>query len=521
MEAGDDYVRYNDPAAEASLFANQPAQGAASGYVAGGDAKAEKKNRAPCLGCVWVAFILTVAGVSAHRHLLPKILPGAHAHHVPPTPTSSCVLPPAGRPGETVINVVGGECLHGFTSPRCLHPMCGQVTMATKYVPNAVAFAKTQGWVGTAGTCASKGFTVKGACQALPPSLTPGYTSHTLTSTLFTKPVAPTPPGMTVISVVGGHAEPRFVETCGQVTLATKYVPNAVAFAKGKGWFATAGTCFAQGFAVPGAGSQVPGAKPGGDSPKGPSTMALPPSLTGYLKHALTATLYTRWPCGQYSCAGGGGVPAPPAPPRGAQTVINVIGGGTCGQVTMATAYVPKAVAFAKAHGWVGAAGTCASQGFTENAGANNQPKSKALPISLTGYIGHPLTAALYTKPSPSCGGTVPSTGYTCFKDGASFAKALNAPAKAGDKLALICPAATPCTINGTHLGSGAPVDCPNPSCPGLGNGIATVIMENVVIENNYNPLTSDTNGRGGLLYVGQGGSVTGTKLTFRNGKAA
>jgi len=36
------------------------------------EAESVGTNWAPCLGCVWVAFIMCVAGVSAHRHLLPK-----------------------------------------------------------------------------------------------------------------------------------------------------------------------------------------------------------------------------------------------------------------------------------------------------------------------------------------------------------------------------------------------------------------------------------------------------------------
>ena len=192
---------------------------------------------------------------------------------------------------------------------------------------------------------------------------------------------------------------------------------------------------------------------------------------------------------------------APPTPPAGGTTVINVIGGQSsttlsCGQVTMASTYFSKAVAFAKGKGWVGSAGSCASQGYTVAAG------TKALPASLTGYTGHPLTAQVYTfgtapptpTPAPSC-----PCGFTCFKDGAAFVSALNAPASAGDKLALVCPAASPCVINGTLLG--------------LGGGVkATVIMEHVLLQNNVTK-----NAR--LLSI-SGGNVTGTKLTFRNGQA-
>jgi len=79
----------------------------------------------------------------------------------------------------TVVSVIGGT-----------PPACGQITMATAYVPNAVAFAKGQGWLGLAGTCASKGFSVKGGTKALPAALT-GYTDHPLTAILFIKPSVP------------------------------------------------------------------------------------------------------------------------------------------------------------------------------------------------------------------------------------------------------------------------------------------------------------------------------------------
>jgi len=162
----------------------------------------------------------------------------------------------------------------------------------------------------------------------------------------------------------------------------------------------------------------------------------------------------------------------------------------TCGQVTMASKYVPNAVAFAKGKGWVGSAGTCASKGYTTKSG------TKSLPPSAMGYTGHPLTAMLYTKPPPSsC-----TSGFACFKSGAAFAKALNAPAKAGDRLALICPAAAPCTINSTQLGV-----------------FERVIMENVLVENSN--LDPDGGGGGTLLLIGSG-SDTGTKLTCRNGQA-
>jgi len=235
----------------------------------------------------------------------------------------------------SVINVIGGT-----------PPTCGQVTIASKYVTNAVAFAKGKGWVGTAGSCASKGFSVAAGKKALTAAMT-GYTKHPLTATLFTKPAVIK---KTVINVVGGTPP-----TCGQVTMATAYVTNAVAFAKGKGWVGTAGSCASKGYSVA-AGAE-----------------ALPAALTGYTGHPLTATLFAK-----------------PAAPAGGTTVINVIGGGKCGQVTMATKYVPNAVAFAKKQAWVGSGGPCASQGYTVAAG------KKALTAALTGYTGHPLIATLH-----------------------------------------------------------------------------------------------------------------------------
>ena len=79
------------------------------------------------------------------------------------------------------------------------------------------------------------------------------------------------------------------------------------------------------------------------------------------------------------------------------------------------------------------------------------------------------------------------------------FVKKLNV-AKAGEKLSLICTAADKCTIDGMQL-SGS---------DGL---LAAVDMANVLIHNNK-AVT------GGLLAIGGGGSVNGTKLTFRNGQA-
>ena len=122
-----------------------------------------------------------------------------------------CTLPPAPAPrpapapkGMSVINVIGGT-----------PPSCGQVTMATKYVPNAVAFAQGMGWTGSGGTCASKGYTYTVAgpqgTKALPPSLT-GYTGVTLTATLYSKPAGPTPAPGPSDNLPGGDSSKS---TCG------------------------------------------------------------------------------------------------------------------------------------------------------------------------------------------------------------------------------------------------------------------------------------------------------------------
>ena len=84
------------------------------------------------------------------------------------------------------------------------------------------------------------------------------------------------------------------------------------------------------------------------------------------------------------------------------------------------------------------------------------------------------------------------------------FVKKLNV-AKAGEKLSLICTAADNCTIDGTQL--------TGTSWQSFGL-LAAVDMANVLIHNNKA-------GNGGLLAIGHGGgSVNGTKLTFRNGQA-
>ena len=85
-----------------------------------------------------------------------------------------------------------------------------------------------------------------------------------------------------------------------------------------------------------------------------------------------------------------------PAAPAGGTTVINVIGGGKCGQVTMASKYVPNAVAFAKDKGWTASTGGCAAKGYTVK-GA-----SATLPAATTGYTNTPVVVTLYS-PKYTC----------------------------------------------------------------------------------------------------------------------
>ena len=72
--------------------------------------------------------------------------------------------------------------------------------------------------------------------------------------------------------------------------------------------------------------------------------------------------------------------------------------------------------------------------------------------------------------------------------------------ARRWQRLSLVCTPEEQCTITGTRLGSGLGV-------------AATLVMENVLVQN----FTSDSGG--GLLNINRG-SVTGTNLTFRNGRA-
>ena len=85
------------------------------------------------------------------------------------------------------------------------------------------------------------------------------------------------------------------------------------------------------------------------------------------------------------------------------------------------------------------------------------------------------------------------------------FVKRWNLAAK-GEKISLTCTPEEQCAINGTELGGGGrKINC--------FRGNAT--MANVLVQNG-----GKTHEVGGLLFVGTGGSVVGTKLTFRNGHA-
>ena len=100
--------------------------------------------------------------------------------------------------------------------------------------------------------------------------------------------------------------------------------------------------------------------------------------------------------------------------------------------------------------------------------------------------------------PAPSC-----PAGFACYAGGRSFAKALNAPAGSGAKLALICTAAERCAISGVQLRVPPHVE---------------VRMAYVDIEHQQPGLLN-----GGLMNIGGrvgGGSVVGTRLTFSGGKA-
>jgi hypothetical protein len=97
--------------------------------------------------------------------------------------------------------------------------------------------------------------------------------------------------------------------------------------------------------------------------------------------------------------------------------------------------------------------------------------------------------------------------GFKCYSDAQAFAKALGdssggpaAPKSA--KLALLCPAESRCTVNGTQLGF-------------LDGVTATVLMENVVL--GPNDVGNDGGPNGAVLHIGTG-NVTGTGLLIRGG---
>ena len=94
------------------------------------------------------------------------------------------------------------------------------------------------------------------------------------------------------------------------------------------------------------------------------------------------------------------------------------------------------------------------------------------------------------------CPSSVPA-GFTCYRDGPTFATAVNAQIVTSSfKLALMCSADTPCIIDSTQL----IIAC-------------TVMMENVLIQNTEKPFR----GLDGLMHI-KSGSVTGTNISFHNG---
>ena len=180
-----------------------------------------------------------------------------------------------------MINVIGGT-----------PPKCGQVTISAKYVPNAVAFAKAKGWVGSAGTCVSKGYTTETNKLTLPVTVT-GYTGRPLVATVYHEKRS-----TTMITVIGSGSGSKGT-LCGQVTMATAYVGRAVAWAKAKGWKATAGTCASQGYGLKGAWQVGESCPPlGSDACVAPMSccelLKVPVLLTGFTGHALVATLFQK-----------------------------------------------------------------------------------------------------------------------------------------------------------------------------------------------------------------------------------
>jgi len=130
---------------------------------------------------------------------------------------------------------------------------------------------------------------------------------------------------------------------------------------------------------------------------------------------------------------------------------------------------------------------------------------SHAAPLSATndlaaaGYTDD-LASATAAAGSNCTGATVAAAEKVC-----DFVKRWNLAAK-GEKISLTCTPEEQCAINGTELGGGGrKINC--------FRGNAT--MANVLVQNG-----GKTHEVGGLLFVGTGGSVVGTKLTFRNGHA-
>ena len=193
-------------------------------------------------------------------------------------------------------------------------------------------------------------------------------------------------------------------------------------------------------------------------------------------------------PCGCRHCPCGGRPPPPPpfVPPPGAPTYkCYTCGTGTVNYAFLGRCKPPQDNCTATSH---------KNQGcYSDNC---SNPVGCICSVLPTGVL---------------CPSSVPAN-FTCYKDGPSFVAAVKSPIAQmvvahhhnNVGLALICPAATPCTISNTVLVVKA-----------------TVIMENVLIQNNScNYYFQTPMCDGGLLQITTGGSVTGTNITFRNGEA-
>lgn len=116
------------------------------------------------------------------------------------------------------------------------------------------------------------------------------------------------------------------------------------------------------------------------------------------------------------------------------------------------------------------------------------------LTLTLLALADAAVAATNHAPPPPPC-----SPQKVC-----DFVKQLSrAKVEGHEHLSLLCTPEEHCTISGMRLGGE------------LVGVVATVIMENVLIENNRGPLFPI-----GLMFIDRTGNVTGTNLTFRNGRA-